>query len=122
MFRTENEPLVLLIELTPKLAKRRFRQCIYDAWGHKCAYCGATATSLDHIIPKFKSGSSAWFNLVPACLHCTGNKGSDDMEEWYKKQDFYEQKNLELILSWAKGDKIEFIADDSYYKENLDVA
>jgi len=44
------------------------------------------------------------------------------MEEWYKKQDFYEVKKLELILSWAKGDKIEFIADDSYYKENLDVA
>ena len=122
MFRTENEPLVLLIELTPRLAKRRFRQCIYEAWDHNCAYCGDHATSLDHIVPKFKSGSSAWFNLVPACLSCNGHKGSEDMETWYRKQDFFCEKNYELIIAWTKGDKIEFIADDSYYQIGLGVA
>ena len=113
MFRTENEPLVLLIELTPRLAKRRFRQCIYEAWDHKCAYCGDHATSLDPIIPKFKAGRSAWFNLVPACLRCNGNKGSEDLEEWYYKQDFFCEKKLERIIEWTKGDKIEFISDTS---------
>ena len=33
------------------------------------------------------------------------------MEEWYKKQDFFEEKNLERIMGWTKGDKIEFISD-----------
>jgi hypothetical protein len=66
---------------------------------------------LDHIVPKFKSGSSAWFNLVPACLRCNGNKGSEDLEEWYYKQDFFCSKKLERIIEWTKGDKIEFISD-----------
>ena len=44
------------------------------------------------------------------------------MEEWYKKQDFYNEKNLELIIAWTKGDKIEFIADDSYYENDLKAA
>jgi len=43
MFKTENEPLALLIELTPRLAKKRFRQSIYEAWNYECGYCGAPA-------------------------------------------------------------------------------
>jgi hypothetical protein len=30
MFCNEHEPLALLVELTPKLAKKRFRQSIYE--------------------------------------------------------------------------------------------
>ena len=72
MFRTENEPLVLLIELTPRLAKRRFRQCICEAWDHKCAYAGLTPPVW---ITLFRN-----LNLVvllgltlPYCLRCNGN-------------------------------------------------
>lgn len=115
MFRCENEPLVLLIELTPRLAKRRFRQAIYEAWDHSCAYCGEHATSLDHIIPKFKSGCSCWYNLVPSCLRCNGHKGSEDMEEWFRKQEFFSEENLDRIVTWTKGDKIEFISDREQY-------
>jgi hypothetical protein len=39
MFASEHEPLALLVELTPKLAKKRFRDDIYKAWNHKCGYC-----------------------------------------------------------------------------------
>ena len=74
MFNNEREPLTLLVELTPRLAKRRYRQAIYDAWDHKCGYCEATATSLDHIIPKFQSGSSYRNNLIPACRSCNADK------------------------------------------------
>ena len=115
MFRCENEPLVLLIELTPRLAKRRFRQAIYESWDHNCAYCGEHATSLDHIIPKFKSGSSCWYNLVPSCLRCNGNKSSEDMEEWFRKQPFFTQESLDKIVAWTRGDKIEFISDLEQY-------
>ena len=51
MFNCENEPLALLVELTPKLAKKRYRESIYEAWEHKCGYCSAPATCLDNIIP-----------------------------------------------------------------------
>ena len=76
MFRDEQEPLTLLLELSPRLAKRRYRQAIYEAWNHKCGYCEETATSLDHIVPKFKSGSNNRYNLVPACRKCNADKGS----------------------------------------------
>ena len=84
MFRDEQEPLTLLLELSPRLAKKRYRQSIYEAWHHKCGYCGEMATSLDHIVPRFRSGSSNRNNLVPACRSCNANKASSCMEDWYK--------------------------------------
>ena len=96
MFNDEREPLTLLIELTPRLAKRRYRQSIYDAWEHKCGYCEAPATSLDHVIPKFQSGSSYRNNLIPACRSCNANKASLKMEDWYKKQDCFKSSDLKV--------------------------
>ena len=113
MFKTEHEPLALLVELTPRLAKRRFREEIYKDWDHKCAYCGDTATSLDHIIPKFKSGCSSRHNLVPAYRRCNSNKGSDEMQRWYEKQDFFSLENLNLIRNWVKSNTLEFIDTSS---------
>tara|TARA_B100000131_G_scaffold140664_1_gene136897 strand:+ start:829 stop:1188 length:360 start_codon:yes stop_codon:yes gene_type:complete len=102
MFQNEQEPLSLLIEVTPKLAKKRYRQSIYEAWNHQCGYCGDKATSLDHIIPKFKSGSSNRNNLIPACRNCNADKGSCDMEEWYIDQIFYSDLRLLKIKNWMK--------------------
>jgi 5-methylcytosine-specific restriction endonuclease McrA len=107
MFNCEQEPLSLLIELTPKLAKKRYRQSIYEAWNHKCAYCKADATSLDHIIPRFKSGSSNRNNLVPACRSCNSNKASHKMEEWYTKQEFYDEAQMEKICCWMTQEVID---------------
>ena len=100
MFSSAQEPLALLIELTPKLAKKRFRQCIYDEWDYLCGYCGEKATSLDHIIPRFKSGSSTRNNLLPCCRRCNESKGSRKMEEWYYKQDFFTQARMNDIKTW----------------------
>ena len=104
MFNDEREPLTLLIELTPRLAKRRYRQSIYDAWEHKCGYCEAPATSLDHVIPKFQSGSSYRNNLIPACRSCNQDKASLKMEEWYKIQEFFDEEKLLKIQEWVKED------------------
>jgi len=108
MFNNEKDPLALLIELTPKRAKRRFREAIYEDWDHCCAYCGRTATSLDHVIPRFKSGSSNRNNLVPSCQRCNSNKGSLDMQTWYESQDFYCPKRYAKIVSWTEQEFIDF--------------
>lgn len=107
MFSNEHEPLALLIELTPKLAKKRYRQSIYEAWNYKCVYCKADATSLDHIIPRFKSGSNSRNNLVPACRTCNTNKASAKMEDWYSQQEFFDKMQIEKIHSWMNQDVIE---------------
>jgi 5-methylcytosine-specific restriction endonuclease McrA len=107
MFNCEQDPLTLLIELTPKLAKKRFRQSIYDSWDCKCGYCGEIATSLDHIIPRFKSGSSNRNNLIPACRRCNSNKASSNMEDWYKHQEFFSETKLQKIKNWMAQELID---------------
>jgi len=102
MFSNEHEPLALLIELTPKLAKRRFRDDIYKAWDHKCAYCEEEATSLDHIVPRFKSGSSNRNNLAPSCRRCNTGKASSKLEEWYIRQPFFTEARMNKIYEWTK--------------------
>jgi hypothetical protein len=110
MFNCEQDPLALLIELTPKLAKRRFRQSIYEAWDCKCGYCDEPATSLDHIVPRFKSGSSNRNNLVPACRRCNSNKASSCMEEWYRQQEFFNEIRLQRLKLWMEQEVIDLHA------------
>jgi hypothetical protein len=107
MFSSANDPLALLIELTPKLAKKRFREHIYEAWDHKCGYCEELATSLDHVIPRFKSGSSNRNNLVPACRRCNTAKASTKMEDWYQQQEFFTQVRMDRIKSWMNQEVVE---------------
>lgn len=107
MFNSEQDPLALLIELTPKLAKKRYRQSIYEAWNYKCAYCEAEATSLDHVTPRFRSGSSNRNNLVPACRRCNTSKASTKMEEWYQNQEFFCQAKMDRINNWIKQEPID---------------
>jgi hypothetical protein len=119
MFSCEHEPLALLLELTPKLAKKRFRQAIYEAWDCKCSYCGDEATSLDHIIPRFKSGSSNRNNLVPACRRCNTSKASESMETWYRKQEFFNQAKIDRIKTWTSREAIDLFV---YQVDTLQLA
>jgi 5-methylcytosine-specific restriction endonuclease McrA len=42
--------------------------------GHRCAYCGAAATSLDHVVPRSRGGTHCWENVVAACARCNHTK------------------------------------------------
>jgi hypothetical protein len=83
-------------------SKKRFRRQIYSAWGDTCAYCGAVAESLDHVMPRHNGGLTVMENLIPACLYCNGNKGSQDFVVWYRKQKFYSIERETLIWLWIK--------------------
>ena len=104
MFQNEQEPLSLLIEITPKLAKKRYRQSIYEAWNHQCGYCGEKATSLDHIIPISKGGESITSNCVPCCLSCNGKKSDSEVLNWYRNQKFYDPRRSMAIRAWFNDD------------------
>lgn len=42
---------------------------------HTCAYCGRTASTVDHVIPRCQPGGvSTWENLVAACVPCNSRK------------------------------------------------
>src|SRR3978361_1835467 len=42
--------------------------------GHRCAYCGAPATSLDHVIPRCRGGPPSWGDVVAPCARCNHTK------------------------------------------------
>ncbi|MGG7465674.1 MULTISPECIES: HNH endonuclease [unclassified Plantibacter] len=43
--------------------------------GHRCAYCGKAATTIDHVLPRSRGGVDSWENLVACCLRCNNVKG-----------------------------------------------
>lgn len=49
--------------------------------GHRCAYCGAKATTIDHLLPRSRGGEWSWLNCVAACSKCNEGKGSRTPDE-----------------------------------------
>jgi 5-methylcytosine-specific restriction endonuclease McrA len=43
--------------------------------GNRCAYCGAAATTVDHVTPRSRGGRNSWLNTVAACGDCNQRKG-----------------------------------------------
>ena len=95
-------------------AKRKFRQAIKYSFGGLCAYCRCKrATTLDHIKPRSKGGSSLRSNLVPACVECNHSKGSKNWLTWYQRQEFYNKVVQELIEEWIANKHYDLEEDDS---------
>lgn len=42
---------------------------------HRCAYCGGSAATVDHVVPRSRGGADSWENLVACCLRCNNVKG-----------------------------------------------
>jgi len=99
--------------LSKQVAKRRFRKSIKYGWGGLCAYCRCNrATTLDHLKPKSKGGSSLRSNLIPACQDCNHSKGSETWLVWFQRQHFYNDVAKELIEEW--------ISNKRFIEEELD--
>ncbi|MFI5086425.1 MAG: HNH endonuclease [Actinomycetales bacterium] len=43
---------------------------------HRCAYCGRSASTVDHVQPRSRGGGDSWENLVACCLRCNNAKGN----------------------------------------------
>lgn len=54
--------------------------------GCVCAYCGAAATEVDHIVPLIQGGSNDPGNLAAACRPCNGGKSGRTPEQWRDRQ------------------------------------
>ena len=90
--------------LVPKRsAKHKFRQEIFEAWQHQCAYCGESADTLDHVRPRHKGGATVTTNLVPACRICNRRKGSEEWREWFNRQDSYLLDRELAVLRWIQA-------------------
>jgi 5-methylcytosine-specific restriction endonuclease McrA len=49
--------------------------------GHRCGYCGKSASTIDHVLPRSRGGADSWENLVACCLRCNNVKGDRTPQE-----------------------------------------
>ena len=119
MINCEQDLLVNLIELSPRNARRKFRQSIFESWEWKCAYCDKdldekTAT-IDHIVPKFKGGHNVKSNMICSCSKCNRSKGSVLLEDWYNSSNsHYSEERLGKIKHWIEDNSapIKLVSSD----------
>jgi 5-methylcytosine-specific restriction endonuclease McrA len=48
---------------------------------HRCGYCGSSANTIDHILPRSRGGKDSWENLIACCLSCNNSKGDKTPQE-----------------------------------------
>ena len=111
MINCEQDLLVNLIELSPRNARRKFRQSIFESWEWKCAYCDkeldTKSASIDHIVPKYKGGHNVKSNMLCSCSKCNRSKGSSLLEEWYNPSNlYYTEERLGKINHWMEDNSV----------------
>ena len=119
MINCEQDLLVNLIELSPRNARRKFRQSIFESWGWKCAYCDkeldTKSATVDHIVPKFKGGHNVKSNMICSCSKCNRSKGSVLLEDWYNSSNaYYSEERLGKIKHWIEDNSapIKLVSSD----------
>ncbi len=119
MINCEQDLLVNLIELSPRNARRKFRQSIFESWEWKCAYCDkdldTTSATIDHIVPKFKGGHNVKSNMICSCSKCNRSKGSVLLEDWYNPSNsYYSEERLGKIKHWIEDNSapIKLVSSD----------
>lgn len=48
---------------------------------YTCAYCGRSANTVDHVLPRKLGGESTWENSVAACFDCNQKKGHKTLKQ-----------------------------------------
>ena len=78
-------PYVILLKNVVKQGKTRgasfSRHGVLARDNFSCVYCGETATTIDHVIPKDKGGPSTYENCVAACQPCNSKKANRSLAQ-----------------------------------------
>lgn len=87
-----DRPSVILLTRYVRLPRGRAvpvsRRGVLRRDGQRCAYCGSSATTIDHVMPRSRGGADSWENLVACCLRCNNVKGDRTPQEmgWMLRQ------------------------------------
>jgi len=71
-------PVVIRLRYMVKVPYRRgaalSRRGIFARDDYRCQYCGGTADSIDHVVPRSRGGRHEWENVAAACRPCNLSK------------------------------------------------
>ncbi|GAA5032738.1 HNH endonuclease [Microbacterium fluvii] len=80
-----DRPAVILLTRYVRIPSSRLvpvtRRGVLRRDGHRCGYCGKSASTIDHILPRSRGGADSWENLVACCLRCNNVKGDRTPQE-----------------------------------------
>jgi 5-methylcytosine-specific restriction endonuclease McrA len=75
-----DRPSVILLTRYVKIPSTRLipvsRRGVLRRDAQRCAYCGGSANTIDHVLPRSRGGQDSWENLVACCLRCNNVKGN----------------------------------------------
>lgn len=76
------------------------RQGVLARDRHRCAYCGARATTIDHLVPQSRGGGWTWLNTVAACSPCNATKANRTPREAHMHLRFepFEPTRAQLVV------------------------
>ncbi len=57
------------------------RRAVFTRDAQTCVYCGGSATSIDHVVPRSRGGAHTWDNVVAACRRCNHTKADRSLAE-----------------------------------------
>jgi 5-methylcytosine-specific restriction endonuclease McrA len=83
------------------------RRAVLDRDGHRCAYCGVRADTIDHVRPRSRGGAHSWTNVVAACARCNHRKGDRLLLElgWHlATAPAQPPATVAVVMGWAKRD------------------
>jgi 5-methylcytosine-specific restriction endonuclease McrA len=82
---TWERPSVIVLTRYVKMPHNRHipvsRRGVLRRDANRCAYCGRSATTIDHVIPRSRGGKDEWENLVACCLSCNNIKSDRTPQE-----------------------------------------
>ncbi|WP_241248911.1 HNH endonuclease [Rhodococcus sp. X156] len=66
----------------------------------RCAYCGAKAETIDHVVPRSRGGAHSWENCVACCASCNHRKAARLLSElgWVLRHDLTPPKGVHWRL------------------------
>ena len=107
MFHCADDFLANLVVLSPKIARKRFRESIFEDWNWCCAYCDKQLNNrdatIDHIVPKHKGGHSTRSNLACACTNCNRAKGSQHVFDYMSPSHLcYSEQRVGKLKEWME--------------------
>lgn len=73
--------LVRYVKVPYGYRKRVTRRAVLARDNGLCQFCGAAATTVDHLVPKSHGGKLEWSNVVAACVSCNRRKGNRLVDE-----------------------------------------
>jgi len=112
---SESELIFNLQCLQRRIARKRFRKGILDAWNNTCAYCGSDrAYTLDHIVARAKGGGTKRGNLLACCPTCNLQKSDECWFIWFRSQTFWNDERELAIWKWLSYNHEQNIAAREY--------